>query len=82
MDTIGRSLGVFIGSMFVSYYELNNVASPYGMAMMTMTAIFGVVSALMVLPLMKTWNKDYAEVQGILNQRAEEHKKKLEEPTQ
>src|SRR5271157_325298 len=74
LDAIGRSLGIWIGSNFRSYFQSNNVPTPYAITMMLMTFIFGTVSALMVLPLLRTWNKDYSEVTSILAGRAEELK--------
>ncbi|HMF33787.1 MAG TPA: hypothetical protein VKK79_20345, partial [Candidatus Lokiarchaeia archaeon] len=79
LDALGRSLGISIGSYFLIYFETNNVPTPYGMTMLVMTLIFGTISSIMVVPLLMTWKKDYAEVTNILLQRAEELKQKVAE---
>jgi len=74
LDAIGRALGLAIGAFLATTFENNNVGAPHGMAMMWMTLVFGNISALMVLPLLKTWNKDYTDVTSTLAARAEELK--------
>ncbi len=78
LDSLGRSLGITIGSEFLVYFQTHGVVTPYGMTMMYMTLIFGNISALMVLPLLMTWRKDYADITQTLAQRAVELKKLAE----
>jgi MFS family permease len=79
MDTIGRAVGAFAGAYFFAVF--NNSPSPlaqnYPISLMLITvgAVFGIISMIMSVPSLLTCEKDFSEVLNILKQRAAELEK-------
>ncbi len=79
MDTIGRAVGAFAGAYFFAVFNNspNPIAQNYPISLMLITigAVFGILSSAMSIPSLFTCEKDFSEVQNILKQRAAELEK-------
>ncbi|MHA1147619.1 MAG: MFS transporter [Promethearchaeota archaeon] len=73
LDAIGRALGAFFGGLFIS------ITDSISGTIFWATLIFGVISTCFWLPLFYTCQKDFDEVQSVMQQRAEEIKAKIRE---
>jgi MFS family permease len=71
MDTIGRSLGAMAGGMILGWLH-----GRIGMMLVVTNTLFGLLSALMTIPIMITGKKEFPEVEKILEQRAKELQEK------
>ena len=83
MDTIGRAVGAFAGAYFFAVFNKSPwiVAQNYPISLMLISTgiIFGLLSAGMSIPSLLTCEKDFKDVQNILQQRAVELKQQQQE---
>jgi len=82
MDAIGRGLGAWWGALIIDWFKgpLGSI-KPVSDTIAFTTLTFGVISALLWLPILKYAKKDFKEVHDIIEQRAknlEKLKKELE----
>ena len=72
MDTIGRSVGAAAGGFFFDLFNGSGVGAPISLMLLTVQAIFGVISIFMTFPALYTASEDFKDVQDILEKRADE----------
>ncbi len=74
LDTLGRSLGTILGGLISqSFMDSGNIllsTYPFGMTLVVMVAGFGLISAVLWLPILKYCKQDFPEIQRILAERA------------
>lgn len=75
MDTIGRALGTFVAAFLFGLFTYKDSPQitqnfPYSFMLITVGAVFGVLSTVMSIPSLLTCEKDFSEVLSILDQRA------------
>ena len=78
LDTLGRSMGAIVGgtlsTTFMNSGDPLLQTYPFGMTLVYMFSIFGVISSLLWLPILKYCKQDFSEIQHILAERAEKLK--------
>ncbi len=78
LDTLGRSLGAIVGgaisTAFMTSGDLLLQTYPFGMTLVFMFAVFGVISSVLWLPILKYCKQDFPEIQRILSERAAKFK--------
>ena len=71
MDAIGRGIGAWLGAATIDYFKNNNSAMPITDTIIWFTVIFGVIQALVWIPVLKHSKKDFQDVNEIMEERAQ-----------
>lgn len=70
MDAIGRGFGAYVGALIIDYFNGLGSVKPIGDTIVFCTFTFGVLSAVLWLPILKYAKHDFKEVSDILKERA------------
>lgn len=73
LDAIGRAFGAWVGGVLVQHFtDTGRADNAFGLTLVWMTLVFGLLSTMLWIPIYHYCNKDFAEVDAILRKRAEE----------
>jgi MFS family permease len=70
MDAIGRGLGAYVGALIIDHYIDLGSIKPIGDTIVFCTFTFGVLSAVLWLPILKYAKHDFKQVSDVLKERA------------
>lgn len=70
MDAIGRGFGAYVGALIIDYFNGLGSIKPIGDTIVFCTFTFGVLSAVLWLPILKYAKHDFKQVHEILKERA------------
>ncbi|MBN2157446.1 MAG: MFS transporter [Candidatus Lokiarchaeota archaeon] len=78
LDSIGRAIGSWFGGFMIDFFTRQGSPLPISDTIVFSTLTFGIVSALLWLPIYKHSKKDFNEIAYILENRARKLKKQKE----
>jgi MFS family permease len=78
LDALGRAAGSWIGGVMIDFFISRGSPLPITDTIVLSTVTFGIISALLWLPIYKYSKKDFNEIATILEERAEILKKQKE----